>query len=154
MERERIQNELKYYRSYKAAIDSTSMVITDLAADRWSKYGSAAPCRVAVWSDTHSGTGGGSKAPVLSGGMSFEDVVEYERYKEIVYMLELAMDTLTVMEREVLTLKWMDDLTLNQISERKGFSPRTAKTIHGRALDKMYKCLRFYYIPKVETPVA
>jgi hypothetical protein len=156
MERDQITHELKYYRSYKAAIESTQEIMTtENASDRWgsAKYESAAACRVTIYSDMPSGTGSGSRAPKLTGNMSFEDAIEYSRFQSIVMYLEMGMSVLTELELDIITFKWMDDLNLNQIAERKGFSYRTAKTIHGRALDKMYNSLRFVvYLPKVQLP--
>lgn len=152
MEKERIQQELKYYRSYKVAIETTFMVMaTETLSDvRGSKrYETASACRVTSYDDDIAkGAGGGSRAPRLSGGISFDEVLEIQAFEEIVNMLDLALDALTEIEREVITLKWMDDITLKQIADQKGLSPRTANTIHRRALDKMHKSLRFYYPPE------
>ena len=157
MEWERIQHELKYYRSYKVAIETTKRNIqAETNGNSWerNRYEDASPCRVTVYDDMPLGGGSGSREPVLSGGMSFEDIMEFERYKEIVSIIDMALNTMAEIERDIITMKWMDELTLAQIAERKGFSYGTAKTIHGRAVEKMKKSLRFYYIPWMEVPVA
>ncbi|MNW51826.1 Sigma-70, region 4 [compost metagenome] len=155
MERERITYELKYYRSYKAAVEGTMRRknMNSINEIFENKYMTAAPCRVTLFSDMPMGRGSGSRPPTLTGGMTFDDLLELERYQEMIEMIDIALASLTEAEFEVITLKWMDDLTLNQISDRKGISPRTAKTIHSRALDKLYTSLRFYHPPKIEIPL-
>lgn len=151
MNREQITEALKMYRSYKVGIAAYERV--QINNDNWNPFVASA-CRVAVYSDTPLGTGSGSKQPTLTGGWSLEDHMEYQNYCETVKWIDVALDSLTTDERHVITLKWMDGLTLRQISERTPYSERTVKTIHGRSLDKMYACLRFVDKAKAYTPVA
>lgn len=154
MEKTRITDELAYYRSYKIAIQRTEAVQDSFEImEIGNIYETASPCRVAVYSDMPRVPGGGPKIPGLTGGQTFNDLMEYANYERIVRMMDMALSTLTADELDVITLKWMDGIDLKVISDRKQFSYRTIKTIHGRALEKMYRALRFFYLPNVEAPV-
>lgn len=152
MNKEQITEALKMYRSYKTGISGYERpYVPDYNANR---YETAAACRVTLYSDMPMGTGSGSRAPTLTGGWSLEDHIEYMRFKDIVSWIDLALEALTADERHIITKKWMDGLTLKQISMVTQYSERTVKTIHGRGLDKMYTCLRFIEPVKMAQTVA
>ncbi|MFK7696406.1 sigma factor-like helix-turn-helix DNA-binding protein [Paenibacillus sp. HJGM_3] len=151
MNREQIIECLKFYKAFKSAV---------MAYERVNLYQSAhnpfhaAGCRVTLYSDMPMGTGSGSRAPTLTGEWTHQDTIEYESLRSTVQWLDIALDSLTADERHVITLKWMEGLTMQQISQRTPHSERTVKTIHGRSLDKMHIVLRFVDHPKQAAPVA
>lgn len=143
MNRDQMTEALKMYRAYKAGISAYERVrILGVAGTNYNPF-AAAGCRVAIYSDTPMGTGSGSRIPYLTGLWGNEDEREYLYFCEVVKWLDVALDTLTTDERHVITLKWMDGLTLGQIASRTPYSERTVKTIHSRSLEKMHKPLMF-----------
>ena len=121
------------------------------------RYFEASPCRIVAYSDMPMGTGSGSRAPSITGLWTWEDTSEYNQFKYAVRRVDDALDLLSDDERSVVTLKWMDDLTLDQIGTRKRYSREWVKKVHRRALGKLSICLRFDEVPSIETerqPVA
>lgn len=110
--------------------------------------------RATEYSDMPRGGGFGARAPKLF-GPDFQDELDYECYKKAVVHIEGALETLTDEEQSVIKLRWMDELSLDQIADRKGYSRSTIKRTHKRALYKLTICLRFVEIPYIEQiPVA
>lgn len=109
----------------------------------------------------YSGMPGGSGAPELffdrvgkmadMGHTSFQDVLDYEAYKEIVNAIDSALDTLNDDQKSVIKLKWMDGVTLVDIAVRKSYSERSVKRLHKSALAHLSICLRFMDIPEIES---
>lgn len=151
MNKEQITEALKMYKSYKAGIAGYERPFMN---DNLDPYMNAAACRVTLYSDMPVGTGSGSRAPTLSGGWSMDDHLEYMRFKEIVRWIDVALETLTADEEAVVKKKWMEGMTLKQISKTGHYSERTVKSIHGRGLDKMHNCLRFIDSVKQAQTVA
>jgi hypothetical protein len=83
------------------------------------------------------------------GRTSFNDLLDYRKYKRIVDALESAFETLTEDELSVVKLKWIHDVTLKQIADRKDCSIDTIKKAHGRGLSKMLVGLRFETVPEI-----
>ncbi len=97
---------------------------------------------------------GGARIPKFI-GPSFDDQLDYERYRKAVDYIEGALETLTDEEQSVIKLRWMDELSLDQIADRKSYSRSTIKRTHKRALAKLTICLRFVETPYIEQiPVA
>lgn len=109
----------------------------------------------------YSGMPGGSGAPELffdrvgkmadMGHTSFQDVLDYEAYKEIVNAIDSALDTLNDDQKSVIKLKWMDGVTLVDISKRKSYCERTIRSLHKSALANLSICLRFVDVAEVES---
>lgn len=107
---------------------------------------------------------GGSGAPELffdrvgkaadMGNTSLADAMDYEAYKSAVEAIDGAMQILTEEEFSIVRLKWMDDVDLYRIAERKHISERTVRTIHRRAINKMNTALRFYRMPDITDDFA
>lgn len=114
------------------------------------KYMNASRARGTLYSETPLGTGGGSKPPKLSGRWSLEDALEYERLKCIVQRLEMALDMLPVLERDIIRLKYFAGLTLAQVGERKSYSRESIKSRHRKALAILTDCLLFDDIPYID----
>lgn len=143
MNRDKITELLRNYRSYKYAIrmyESPRMICAGTASyDDMPRNGSF-----------------GSRIPPRNDGISFEDANDYITYKEAVEAVDGALETLTDDEQSVIKLRWMDSLTLEQISRRKFCSRDTIKRIHKRAYNQLSICLRFVReVPQIEkVPVA
>ncbi|MNU01888.1 Sigma-70, region 4 [compost metagenome] len=60
------------------------------------------------------------------------------------------METLTDEEQSVIKLRWMNEMTLDQIANRKNYSKATIKRTHKKALGKLVICLRFLEVPHIE----
>lgn len=153
-DRDKVAKLLKNYRYYKVAVKGYNRQTTDQLLHN--RYMSAAPCRTAVYSDMPmGGSSGGPRIPTLTGGWGFEDELEYSEYTYIIGRIDDALDSLTDEARSVITLKWMDGLTLDQISKRKGYSEAWAKKVHRKAIGDLALCFRFDMVPKVDSvPVA
>lgn len=154
VDRDKVTSLLKNYRYYKVAVKGYNRQSSDQLITN--RYMSAAPCRTAVYSDMpRHASSGGTKTPILAGGWSFEDEIEYSEYNYIIGRIDDALHSLADEARSVVTLKWMDGLTLDQIGKRKGFSEAWAKKIHRKAIGDLALCFRFDSVPKVESvPVA
>lgn len=143
MDRDKVTELLKNYRSYRYAV--RMFETTGWVGVSGTQY-----------SDMPRSSNFGSRAPAKF-GCSFEDVLDYGRYKAAVDAIEGALDTLTEDERSVIRLKWMEDMTLEMIAGRRECSRDTIKRIHRRALNKLAICLRFVDVPHIERiplPVA
>lgn len=142
MNRNEVTEMLKKYRTYKFAIrnfEKTGWV---------SMTGTQ-------WSDMPRGGGFGSRAPVKFASDSLQDVADYNEYKRTIELVDGALDELRDEERSVVCLKWMDDMTLQQIADRKRYSKETIKRYHRKGLTKLCNCLRFVELPEIEyLPVA
>ena len=139
MNQDGVAELLKRYKSYKFAVRNYENA-------GWAAIGNN------VDRDGFGGGGFGSRAPKKY-GTSFNDHMDYQEYKRIVNTIEMALDTLTDDEREVIRLKWFEDITLKTISYRKGegYSLPTVNRIHRKALDKIAICFRFEdSIPEIE----
>lgn len=109
----------------------------------------------------YSGMPGGSGAPERffaivgkpadMGGTSMKDKIDYLRYKTAVTEIEGAIGILTDEQQSVIKLKWMHDMTLKQIAERKGYSIDTIKKAHRMALRYLTDALRFTKLPEIES---
>jgi|SRR5690242_11075651 len=146
MNKDEIVEELKNYRSYKHAVAQYNR------ADEYNpdRYMTASPCRVTLYSDMPMGTGSGSRQPLLTGGWTFEDVLEYNWFTYITEQIESAMETLSEDERRVIQLKWMDGVALVNISKRIYFSERKVSYLHTSALNKLHICMKFIQPMKVK----
>lgn len=82
---------------------------------------------------------------------TFSDLLDYESYRDIVNELEGALQTLTEDEYGVIILKWVNDITLKQIADRKGHSVDTIKRLHKRGLAKLTIAMRFTKVPEIIT---
>lgn len=139
MDQRNVTKLLKNYPQYKYAVrnyDETAESRHYLQATRYSDM-------------PRGGDGYGPKVPG-GYGVSFKDNMDYHAYTRAVKMVEGALDTLTDEERSVIKLKWMDDLTLGQIANRKNYSKDTIKRTHRRAMEKLNICFRFADIPEIE----
>lgn len=158
MDRDKITELLKNYRLYKLAIRDYERPEPQGSHNRITeRYFEASPCRIVAYSDMPMGTGSGSRPPKITGLWAWEDNVEYHAFKYAVRRVEDALDLLSDDERSVVTLKWMDDLTLDEVGRRKNYSREWVKKVHRRALSKLCICLRFDEAPKMGTehqPVA
>ncbi|WP_239632932.1 sigma factor-like helix-turn-helix DNA-binding protein [Paenibacillus sp. H1-7] len=144
MSKDKVTELLKNYKSYKAAIEDYERPYGE---DNYGKYMVAAPCRTAGYSDMPMGGSYGPRVPKLTGDWYYEDFKEYEEYQYVVRRIGIALDALNTDERTVITLKWLDDFTLDEISQRKRFSLPTVKRIHRRALEKLEISLKFVRPP-------
>lgn len=100
-------------------------------------------------------SGYGPRAPVKFSCDSVQDVMDYNEYKNAVDMVDRAMEELTEEEQYVIKLKWMQDMTLEQIARRRFCHKDTIKRIHRRAIGKLAICFRFVDVPEIEKlPVA
>lgn len=144
MTRDELTELLKIHKSLKAGIAAYER--SRHIKDPFDRY-AAAPSRVADYSGMPFGGAPGSRPPTMTGEWGFEDYLQYSLFSDAVYWVEQALDALTADERLVITKKWMEGLTLHQISQVSTYSVRTVKTIHTRALDKMHNCLQFVADP-------
>lgn len=102
---------------------------------------------------------GGSGAPELffdrvgkaadMGNTSLADAMDYRAYKSAVEAIDGAMQSLTEEEYSVVRLKWMEDVDLCRIAERKHMAGITVKRIHKRAINQLTTALRFYNMPPI-----
>lgn len=145
MQPDKIAELLKNYRAYKYAVNQY---------ERHNPYPSAGVAN-------YDAMPGGSGAPSLffdrvgkaadMGNTSLADALDYRAYKSAVEAIETAMQVLTEEEHSVVRLKWMDDVTLRMIAQRKYMSEMTVKRIHKRAIASLSKALRFYEMPPIQT---
>jgi len=145
MNREQITETLKVYLAYKHAVTMY---------ERHRPFPSAG---VANYTAMPSGSGAPERffaivgKPADMGNTSLQDELDYRRYKTAVTELEGAFDVLTEEELSVVKLKWMHDVTLKQIAERKRYSIDTVKRHHRRGIQKLSDALRFVLLPEIQT---
>lgn len=135
--RDKVTELLKNYRSYQYAMKQYET--TGWVAISGTGY-----------SDMPRGGGFGSRAPVRFAVDSLEDTRDYNRYRRIVDAIDGALHTLGELEESIIRFKWMHDLTLVQIAERKNYSVSTIKRTHKQAFRKLVICLQFEEIPEIE----
>lgn len=144
MNREEITETLKGYLAYKHAVNM------------YERHRPMPAAGIANYTALPSGSGAPERffaivgKPADMGHTSMQDELDYRRYKETVIELEGAFAVLTEEEYHVIKLKWMQDVDLGFIAERKGYSVITIKRQHKRALDKLGKALRFAQFPEIE----
>lgn len=148
MQPNEITELLKKYRAYKFAVRQY---------EQHKPYPTAG---VANYSAMPSGDG----APELffarvgkmadMGNTSLQDEIDYRAYKSAVMAIDDAMQTLTEDEYSVIRLKWMDDIDLYKIAQRKHMSISTVKRIHKRSINHLQTALRFYKIPEIEVDMV
>ena len=145
MNREQITETLKVYLAYKHAVNM------------YERHQPIPSAGVANYSAMPSGSGAPERffaivgKPADMGHTSLQDVLDYRKYKAAVTELEGAFAVLTEDEESVIKLKWIHDLDLSIIAERKKYSVITIKRWHKRALDKLETALRFAQFPVIET---
>jgi hypothetical protein len=139
MNREQITEGLKMLKSYEVAVREYES--NRLMHDE-DKY-SAAPCRVAIYSDMPKGAGSGSRAPKLTGAWMMADYLEYERCLHMSQWMRAALEALTVQERTLMEYKYLDGYSLKQAGEKMHFHEQKAKNLHGSSLRKMEVSLKF-----------
>lgn len=144
---------LKNYNLYKFALAGYEAAEPELSMDLVAKYQSAAPARVVLYSDMPMGTGSGSQEPKLTGLWSYEDNKEYRAVKKAVERTECALDLLTKVEREIITMKYIKGLTFAEAGKEKHYSREWAKTIHSRAIGKLNKALMFDDVPQINESI-
>lgn len=149
--RKKVEQLLKNYPLYKHAIrDYEKPHIEHHNWDRtMQKYMVAAPARTTLFSETPVGQGRGSSPPKLSGGWTMYDYMEYQAYQHAVERVEAALELLTEKEKYVIQKKYMQDHTLEQVGNRKGYSREWAKKVHRRAMEKLCTALRFDDVPSI-----
>lgn len=145
MNREQITETLRGYLAYKHAVDM------------YERHRPTPSAGVANYDAMPGGSGAPERffaivgKPADMGFIGWQDQIDYERYKAAVVELEGALGVLTEEEASVIKLKWMHDLDLRLIAERKRYSLITIKRQHKRALDKLGKALRFAQFPEIES---
>jgi DNA-directed RNA polymerase specialized sigma24 family protein len=87
------------------------------------------------------------------GYTSDEDHQDYQKYKTIVIEIEGALETLPEEQYSIIKLKWMQDVTLKQIAERKHCGLTTVKKNHRLAMSRLNDALRFTKLEEIETHV-
>lgn len=145
MNREQITETLKGYLAYKHAVNM------------YERHKAVPSAGIANYTAMPSGSGAPERffamvgKPADMGLTSWQDEQDYQTYKEAVTELEGAFHVLTEEEYSVIKLKWMQDVNLKEIAERKHCHVDTIKRQHKRALDKLGKALRFAQFPEIET---
>lgn len=143
MNREEVSEALRGYLSYKYAVS---------AYERHNPYPSAG---IANYSAMPSGSGAPERffaivgKPADMGITSQDDWIDYQEYRSIVIELEGAFGVLTDEEMSIIRLRWMQDVSLKQIADRKSCSEITIKRHHKRAIGKLHNALRFARLPKI-----
>lgn len=137
MNREQIIEALKSLPAYKYAIS------------RYERHLNVPSAGIANYSGMPGGSGAPERffatvgKPADMGAMSFKDYLDYTEYKRVVEDVDGAMELLTDDERIVIKLKWVNDITLRQISDQRNLSIKTVERQHKRALSKLTDALRF-----------
>jgi DNA-directed RNA polymerase specialized sigma24 family protein len=145
MNREQITETIKQYLAYKHAVTM------------YERHRPIPSAGVASYNAMPSGSGAPERffaivgKPADMGMTSQADYVDYTRYKTAVTELEGAFGVLTEEELSVIKLKWMHDVTLKQIADRKNCSVDTVKSRHKRAINKLSDALRFAQLPEIQT---
>lgn len=144
MTREQITETIKRYLAYKHAVNM------------YERYRPMPSAGIANYSAMPNGSGAPERffalvgKPADMGHTSLQDELDYRKYKIAVTELEGAFGVLTEEEYSVIKLKWMHDMDLGVIAERKKYSVTTIKRQHKRALDKLVDALRFAQFPEIE----
>jgi len=143
MNRDKVTELLKNYRSYKYAVS------------RFERHVPIASAGVANYDGMPSGSG----APELffapqgrmadMGHTSLQDRMDYQAYAAAIQDIDGGLDELTDEEQSVVKLKWMEGISLRDIADRKKYSVETVKRNHKRALEKLDICFRFVRVPQV-----
>ncbi len=136
MDRDKVTELLKHYRSYKYAIQN-------FEAPR------SVGVATSVYDDMPRSGGYGSRPPSHNDGITLQDAVDYQQYKRTVQAIESALNALTDTEREVIEYKYMKGWTLRMIELYRPFGTNSTKAIHKRALTKLSICWRFVEIPTI-----
>lgn len=145
MNKNQITEILKRYMSYKHAVNM------------YERHRPEPSAGVANYTAIPSGSGAPERffaivgKPADMGHTSMQDELDYREYKMAVKDLEEALEVLTDDEQSVVKLKWMHDLTLKQIADRKQYSVDTVKRYHRRGMQKLNDALRFARFPAIET---
>jgi predicted DNA-binding protein (UPF0251 family) len=143
IDKDKITELLRNYPSYKYAVR------------QYENHRPYPQAGIANYSGMPSGSGAPERffvnpgKPADMGATSFADLLDYEAYRGIVNELEGALATLTEDEQSVVALKWVHDITLKQIAERKGMSIDTVKRLHKRGLAKLTIAMRFTKVPEI-----
>lgn len=142
--RDKVEKLLKNYRAYK------------FAKNNYERHKSFPQAGVANYEGMPSAKG----APELffsqvgkmadMGNKSSADIKDYLSYKRAIETIEGALETLNDDERNIIKMKWMDNLTLNQIAEFKHLTLITVRRIHRRAINQLQICFRFIEPPQIE----
>jgi len=88
--------------------------------------------------------------PADMGCTNAKDYHDYLKYKNAVEEIEGAIAILTDEQQSVVKLKWMHDITLKQIADRKKYSVETVKRTHRMALRHLGTALMFTEVPEIE----
>ncbi|MFF2156069.1 sigma-70 family RNA polymerase sigma factor [Paenibacillus chitinolyticus] len=143
MDRDKVTELLKNYQSYRYAIR------------QYENHRAYPAAGIANYSPLRGGSGMPELffqrigKPADMGNTTFKDEVDYQSYRNIVACLEGALETLTEDEQTVVKLKWIHDVTLKQIAERKSLSEPTVKRMHKRGLEKLAISLHFVKVPEI-----
>jgi predicted DNA-binding protein (UPF0251 family) len=137
MDRDKVTELLKNYRSYKYAISN-----------------GIAPYQAEDTVGMPMGGGYGSRPPAgLNGrGTILDSLMDYQKYKRAITCLEGAIeDVLDDDEREVIRMKYLErnKLTLDTIAKRKHMHKNTVTGIHKRALKTLANALMFVEVPQI-----
>jgi RNA polymerase sigma factor (sigma-70 family) len=141
--REEIAEALRGYLSYRYAVTM------------YERHRPSPSAGIANYTAMPSGSGAPERffaivgKPADMGNTSLQDEIDYQSYRNFVVDLEGAFGVLTEEEYSIIKLKWMDDFTLQQISDRKHCSVNTVKRSHKRALEKLHNGLRFAKLPQI-----
>lgn len=144
MNKDKVTELLKTYRAYRYAV----------------KQFENHRCKPQAGIANYDAMPGGSGAPELffdrvgkmadMGQHSRSDWVDYCAYKDIVDMIDSALETLSDEQQSVIKLKWMEGVTLVDIAKRKHYSEPTVKRLHKMALSNLTVCLRFADTPPIQ----
>lgn len=133
MTRDQITELLKNYRSYKYAVRNYEMNHLPAAS-------------IANYDFMPRSPGFESSAPRNNTGITFQDELDYRRYKRVVDAIDGAVnEVLSDNERVVIKCKWMNPnrINLNDIAQQKGVHPVTVKRWHRDALKALSIALSF-----------
>lgn len=136
MDRDKVTELLKNYRSYKFAVKNYESNHLPAAS-------------IASYSDMPRSIGFESSPPRFNNGLSIQDHIDYIEYKRAVEAIEGALETLTDNEKLVIEKKWMVGITLKNIEINYHYGTDYAKKIHRRALQKLSICLTFVDVPSI-----
>ena len=145
MNREEITETLKCYMAYKHAVNM------------YERHKAVPSAGIANYTAMPSGSGAPERFFAMvgkaadMGSTSLQDELDYRVYKEAVTELEGAFQVLTEEEYSIIKLKWMQDVQLKDIADRKHCHVETIKSRHKRAINKLGCALRFTRFPHIET---
>lgn len=140
----KVEELLKRYPSYKHAVNV------------YERHRPIPAAGIANYSAMPSGSGAPERffaivgKPADMGYTSEEDYLDYLRYKSVVLDIEGALETLTEEQYSIIKLKWMQDVTLKQIADRKHWGLTKVKADHKLALSRLNDALRFTKIESIE----